>query len=225
MFSLTRLPIFRHSTQKWKTLLINELSNDTPSKQTTNPNNQIPTQLTNQTTNQNLIIVQILKLLRLVFGRFQVRIRAQDCLSWFSVLAVLRRNSSQVHRRLVKWQHSTGVSRLGMIKIQPCLGHGLSCRRFNVLLFSQSRRTLPQQTRTTIYRLFIIPYLTSITITGYYIAFVAETAALSDLKLLDAGSHVQLDWNIYIPFRENSANVHSSIIHISIPMTPICCRS
>jgi len=33
-------------------------------------------------------------MLRLVFGRFQVRIRAQDCLSWLSVLVVLRRNSS-----------------------------------------------------------------------------------------------------------------------------------
>jgi hypothetical protein len=89
-----------------------------------------------------------------------------------------------VHSRLVKWQHSTGVSRFGLIKIQPCLGHGFSCRRFNILLFIPSRRTLRLQTITTIYRIFINSYLTNISITGYYIAFVAQTAALSVLKII-----------------------------------------
>jgi hypothetical protein len=42
----------------------------------------------------------------------------------------------------VKWQNSTGVSRFGLIKIQPCLGHGLSRRTFKILPFSISRRTL-----------------------------------------------------------------------------------
>jgi len=32
MLSLTRLATFRHITQNWKTLLIKELSKDTPSK-------------------------------------------------------------------------------------------------------------------------------------------------------------------------------------------------
>ena len=72
----------------------------------------------------------------------------------------------------------------GLIKIQPCLGHGLSCRRFNILPFIPSRLTLRLQTITTIYKILINPYLTNITVTGYDIAFVAQTAALSVLKII-----------------------------------------